>query len=141
MKPLIITFVFSLLAISAFSQKTCQTFRVEGDPFYSELCGDNWYVAYDLTVCRSAGNANRPFGWIWAFDNGTATDLDTGEIYQLNVHSGWNQNPGKGGREDGFTFHWAGAVAGKIVVQQVIHVNYDGNGMVHQVRKFHVKCL
>ena len=141
MKPVVVTLFFSFLALSAFSQKTCQTWEIVGDPFYNTLCGNNWQVDYDLTVCRGPGNGNRGFAWIWAFDNGTATDLDTGEVYPLHVHSGWNQNPGKGGREDGFTFHWAGTVAGKVIVQQVHHVNYDGTGMRHEVRKNHVRCL
>lgn len=142
MKTLLITLFGTLVSISSFSQTTCETFTVEGtDPAYDRMCEANWIVSYDLSICRGPGNDGRSFSWIWAFDSGTATDVETGETYQLHVSSGWNNNPGKSGREDGYTFHWAGAVAGRIVVQQVIHVNYDGRGIQHEVRKFHIKCL
>ena len=143
-KILIGTLLCSALSIAAFSQsRTCKTTRVEGsDATYDGMCETNWDVSYDFTVCYSYNGADGHLESYFAFDNGTATDLETGETYLIKVHSGANWNPGPGSvRRDGGTFHWAGVVAGKIVVQLVTHVNYDGNGVMHETRKVHIKCL
>jgi hypothetical protein len=141
MKSLIVTLFLSFFAITAFSQTICETTRVTDDPNYGELCGDNWSVEYDLRICTNIGDENRPWGWQWAIDNGTATNLDTGETYQLHVSSGSNNNPGEGGSADGYTYHAVGTVAGQVVIHIVNHVNYDGTGIVHKFKKRSIMCL
>ena len=143
-KILIVTTLFLVSSFAAIGQKrTCETTRVEGsDPTYDGMCATNWDVSYDFTVCYNYNGSDGHLESYFAFDNGTATDLETGETYLIRVHSGANWNPGPGSvNRDGGTFHWAGVVAGKIVVQLITHVNFDGNGVKHEIREVHIRCL